>query len=134
LTLRRNGKPVELSDWADEIVDKVAAVAELVDRHEDGGCYREAVSHVASQVAEPESTPSARLLQELRDSDCSFFEFALDIARRHKAYFSSIAPMPPERAQEIESEARESAQRQRDIEAADEISFDEYLARYFASD
>jgi glutamate--cysteine ligase len=89
---------------------------------------------VASQVAEPESTPSARLLQELRDSDCSFFEFALDVARRHKAYFSSIAPMPPERAREIEDEARESVQRQRDIEAADDISFEEYLARYFASD
>ena len=134
LTLRRNGKPVELSDWAGEIVDKVAAVAEFVDRHEEGGCYREAVSHVASQVAEPESTPSARLLQELRDSDCSFFEFALDVARRNKAYFSSIAPMPPERAREIENEARESVQRQRDIEAADDISFEEYLARYFASD
>jgi glutamate--cysteine ligase len=72
-------------------------------------------------------------LQELRDSDASFFEFALDVARRHKSYFASIAPMPPERAQQIEREALESVQRQRDIEAADDISFEEYLARYFAS-
>ena len=133
LLLRRNGKPVELSDWAGEIVDKVAAVAELIDRHEVDGSYGDAVSFAASQVAEPESTPSARLLQELRDSDCSFFEFSLDVSRRHKAYFSSIAPMPPERAREIESEARESVQRQRDIEAVDDVSFEEYLARYFAS-
>jgi glutamate--cysteine ligase len=91
------------------------------------------VSVAANQVAEPESTPSARLLQELHDSDCSFFEFALDVARRHKSYFSSIAPMPPERAERIATEARESIQRQREIEAADDISFEGYLSRYFAS-
>ena len=133
LLLRRHGKPVDLQDWAGEVVDKVAAIAELIDRQEDDGSYRDAVSLAASQVREPESTPSARLLQELYDSDCSFFEFALDVARRDKAYFSSIAPMPPERAQQIEREALESVQRQHDIEAADEISFEEYLARYFAS-
>ena len=133
LQLHRDGKPVYLSDWAREIVDKVEAVAELIDRHENDGSYRESVSVAAAHVAEPESTPSARLLQELRDSKCSFFEFVLDLARRHKAYFASIAPMPPERAQRMEREAVESIQRQRDIEAADDMSFEDYLARYFAS-
>jgi glutamate--cysteine ligase len=133
LALQRSGKPIDLLDWAGEIVDKVAAVAELIDGEEGDGSYRDAVSVAASQVAEPDSTPSARVLQELRDSDASFFEFALDVARRHKSYFASIAPMPPERAQQIEREALESVQRQRDIEAADDISFEEYLARYFAS-
>ena len=84
-------------------------------------------------MAEPESTPSARLLQALRDSKCSFFEFALDLARRHRRYFSSIAPMPPERARQLETEAVESLRRQRDIEAADRLSFEEYLARYFST-
>jgi glutamate--cysteine ligase len=42
--------------------------------------------------------------------------------------------MPDERARELEQEARLSLERQRDIEAADDISFEEYLARYFASD
>ena len=133
LRLRRDGKPIALSDWAREIVEKVAAVADLIDRDEGYGCYRDAVSLAASQVADPESTPSARLLQELRDSNCSFFEFALDLARRHKDYFSSITPMPPERAEQMEKEAAESVQRQLDIEAADDISFEDYLARYFAS-
>jgi glutamate--cysteine ligase len=133
LKLSRDGKPVAFSDWAQEIVDNVAAVAELIDGHEGDGSYRDAVSVAASHVAEPESTPSARLLRELHDAKSSFFEFALDLARRDKRYFSSIAPMPPERAQQMEREALESIQRQRDIEAADDISFDDYLARYFAS-
>jgi glutamate--cysteine ligase len=133
LRLRRDGQPVALSAWAREIVEKVAAVAELVDRHDGDGCYREAVALAASRVAEPDSTPSARLLQELRDSRSSFFDFALDVARRHRRYYSSIAPMPPERARQLETEAVESLQRQRDIEAADDLSFEEYLARYFAT-
>ena len=133
LMLNRDGKPVELLAWAREIVDKVAAVAELIDRQEEDGSYRDAVSVAAAHVADPDSTPSARLLQELRDAKASFFEFALDLARRDKRYFSSIAPMPPERARQLEQEAVESAQRQRDIEAADDMSFEDYLARYFAS-
>jgi glutamate--cysteine ligase len=133
IRLQRNGQPVALSEWAREIVDKVAAVAELVDRHEGDGSYREAVALAASQVAKPETTPSARLLRELRDSKSSFFEFALDLARRHRRYFSSIAPMPRERARQLETEAVESLQRQRDLEAADDLSFEEYLARYFAT-
>ncbi len=59
---------------------------------------------------------------------------ALGVARGHKDYFQSIAAMPEERAVELEKEARLSAQRQRDIEAADSMSFEEYLSRYFASD
>jgi len=133
LMLQRDGEPVSLHDWASEIVDKVGAVAELVDRREKDNSYRSAVALMASLVDHPDSTPSARLLQELREADCSFFEFALEVANGHKAYFQSITPMPEQRARELEDEARLSVQRQRDIEAADSIDFEEYLARYFAS-
>ena len=134
LMLQRDGKPVSLHDWASEIVCKVSAVAELVDRCEGDGSYKDAVMLMTGLVEEPDRTPSARLLQELREADCSFFEFALKVARGHKDYFQSIARMPEERARELEGEARQSVQRQHDIEAADSIDFEEYLARYFASD
>jgi glutamate--cysteine ligase len=134
LELQRNGKPVSLHDWASEIVDKVRAVAELIDCHYGDDSYSAAVTVMTSLVEDPDSTPSARLLQELREGDCSFFEFALDVARGHKAYFQSITAMPKDRASELEDEARNSVQRQREIEAADSISFEEYLSRYFASD
>jgi len=134
LVLQRDGEPVSLHDWASEIVDKVRAVAELIDCQEEDNSYGDAVVLMASLVESPESTPSARLLRELQDNDCSFFEFALEVARGHKAYFQSIAPMPEERAREFEEEASQSVQRQRDIEAADSMDFGEYLARYFACD
>jgi glutamate--cysteine ligase len=63
--------------------------------------------------------------------DSGFFDFAFSVAQSHKNYFASIAPLPEEATEELQREAQDSLQRQRDIEAADKISLDEYLARYF---
>jgi glutamate--cysteine ligase len=134
LLLRREGRDIRLTDWAREIVTKVMAVAEMIDQADRAGSYSSAVAEMAGRVEDPDLTPSARLLFELRDAGASFFEFALDVARSHKEYFGTIAPLPAERAQELEQEARLSLERQHAIEAADDIDFEEYLARYFEAD
>jgi len=130
--LRRDGVSVTLRDWASEIVDKVAAVAELIDRGEGGDSYAQAAKRMQARVADPERTPSARVLDGLRDSKSSFFEFALEIAEGHRDYFKSIAPMPSERMELLQVESRESLLRQADIEAADTLSLDEYLRQQLA--
>ena len=85
-------------------------------------------------VAEPDATPSARMLEELRTTNCSFFDFALSMSRGHRDYFASITALSATRHDDFVNEARESIARQRDIEASDDIDLDEYLARYFATD
>lgn len=134
LRLHRDGKAVSLKDWASQIVDRVATVAELIDRSGESRCYAEAARLMATQVAEPETTPSARVIEELQQANCSFFDFALQMARSHKEYFSSIAPMPADRMSLLQEEATASIERQEEIESADEISFEQYLANYFAED
>jgi glutamate--cysteine ligase len=134
LRLRREGRETGLTDWAREIVAKVTAVAEMIDQDDRAGSYSGAVAEMAARVEDPNMTPSARLLFELRDAGASFFEFALEVARSHKEYFATIAPLPAESALELEREARLSLERQRAIEAADDIDFEEYLARYFEAD
>jgi glutamate--cysteine ligase len=49
----------------------------------------------------------------------------------HKAYFLDLYPPNEARLQELASEAEESLARQQAIEAADQGTFDEFLARYF---
>lgn len=129
--LRRGNARVSLKDWAGEILEKVAAVAALIDRGEGSDCYGKAVTLMQSVVRHPEKTPSARILEELHEADSGFFDFAFSVAQSHKNYFASIAPLPEEATEELQREAQDSLQRQRDIEAADKISLDEYLARYF---
>ncbi|MDJ0699881.1 MAG: glutamate--cysteine ligase, partial [Woeseiaceae bacterium] len=132
--LYRDGGEVRLSDWASEILDKVGAVAALIDRETESDSYAQAVRRMQARVEDPERTPSARVLAELRDADCGFFELALEVARRHRDYFAKITPMSEVRWRQLEREAADSLRKQADIEAADAISLDEYLQRYFEGD
>ncbi len=129
LRLRRNGDEIALREWAREILDKVLAVAEAIDRSEDN--YSAAIRQYRTYVDDPEATPSARIVRELESTETSFFEFALESARRHRDYFASIEPLSETQAKILDDEAAASHQRQRDIETADDISLDEYLDRYF---
>jgi glutamate--cysteine ligase len=132
--LYRGGSEVSLTSWAREILDKVAAIAEVIDIADSGDSYSQAVAMMHELINEPMATPSARLLEELKGSGSSFFDYAISVARGHREYFASIAPMLDERHDEFEQEVDRSIEQQRQIEADDEISFDEYLANYFNSD
>ena len=61
-----------------------------------------------------------------------FYHFAMKCALGHKDYFSDLIEPNAERLQMYENEALESLERQRKIEASDEVGFDEYLQKYFS--
>jgi glutamate--cysteine ligase len=130
--LLRDSVPVSLRDWGLEIVRDVRIVAELIDRGNGSEDYRNAVEVQAGLLEDPESTPSARILNELRTSGIDFFEFAMLAAKGHRDYFAALEPMQPERFGQMKAEAVESLERQRSIEASDNVSLDEYLAIYFS--
>jgi glutamate--cysteine ligase len=132
--LYRDDKTVSLVEWASEILKPVRSVAELIDNGEEQDVYVQAVDAQSNLIADPESTPSARILAELNDGNVSFFEFALACASGHKQYFADLVPLAAERQQEFAVEAAASLNRQHDIEASDTISLEEYLDRWFGTD
>ncbi len=133
LRLARNGRHVALREWADEIIRGVQSVAELVDRGSDCDDYAHAVAAQRVLVEEAEATPSARILTDLREQKIGFLRYALERARGNKAYFEALAPLDGERLAMLEKEAAESLDRQTQIEAADQLDFEQYLANYYAS-
>ncbi len=133
LVLYRDSEAIALRDWATELLARVATVAALIDDAERSDSYVEAVRNMQGLVEEPDATPSARMLADMRSNDCSYFDFVLSVARGHRDYFQSITPLAAERVREFEQEARQSIERQRAIEEADSITFEEYLDNYFAS-
>lgn len=133
LTLRRNGDEVLLSDWAREICEGTLAVAELMDAATGEADYSAAAEVQLEAVGDAEKTPSARIIQDLRDQQLGFYHYAMARAREHREYFASLRPLTPERQAQFEEEARRSLERQAEIEASDSIGFDEYLAAYYAS-
>jgi hypothetical protein len=50
----------------------------------------------------------------------------------HKAYFRDLHTPNPQKLAELSAEAEESVRAQREIEAADRIPFEAYLAKYFS--
>ena len=132
LELLDGGRPVRLSTWAARIVDKVADVATAMDH--DSTAYADAVSEMRKRVEDASLTPSARILDDLRAEKMSFFELALDSARRHKKYFRLLAPLGTDVEATLQREVVDSLERQSDIEAADTLSFDDYLKAWFEAD
>jgi glutamate--cysteine ligase len=130
--LMRAGKEVALRDWAREIVEDVRAIAEVIDRGEGSDAYVQAVDAQSVLIEQPEDTPSARILEEMRLDGTGFFHFAMKCALGHKEYFSDLVQLTEDRLRLYENEVVESVERNRNIEAADEISFDEYLEKYYS--
>lgn len=132
LLLSRRGEEISLAEWAGDIMQGVAMAAEQLD-HDTGSDYREACAAQAALLAEPDATPSARVLKALADEGVGFFRYAMGRAEANRDYFAALAPLAEERRQQFEKAAADSHRRQAEIEAADSQSFEDYLAGYYAS-
>jgi glutamate--cysteine ligase len=105
-------------------------VCELLDEAESNSPYSAALNAQRQAVAQPEQTPSARVLAEIKQRGESFFAFAMRLSATHRSHFTAVE-MSDERRQEFERMAAKSWLRQREIESTDEVTFDDYLRRYF---
>lgn len=131
LQLRRRGRPQLMQDWAREILSDMQGVAELLDAGGTGR-YAHALRDCIAAVAEPEATPSARLLRDLGDSGATLAEFGLAISRCYRDHFLALPPEANRHYALLETEALSSLDRQCWIEEHDALSLEEYLAAYYA--
>jgi len=124
-------RTLSLCEWSNQLLDKIERVAELLDiahDQQDQPLYREAVAAQRNKVADANLTPSAQLLDTMKKGQ-SFAELSLDLARQHKAYFKGHARSAQMQTL-FEQQTRDSLQRQRELEASDTKSFDDFLAEY----
>ena len=130
LKLERRDGPISLRDWAAEVLEAMLPVAELLDGGSDGP-HAASLCAQREKVADPDATPSARMLAEMRERGESFAQLARRLTEQHRDYFRGLE-LDPERAAWLVQLAQTSLERQGAIEAADDIDFDEFLRRYFA--
>jgi glutamate--cysteine ligase len=130
LTLVRRGAKVTLRAWADALLEAMRPIAELLGDGA-GGLHCEALELQVQKVADPDTTPSAQMLAEMRERREGFAPFARRLAEQHRDYFRGLE-LDPEREDWFKRLAEQSRNRQRAIESADDIDFDEFLRRYFA--
>ena len=127
---RLDGSSRTLTEEGSRLLDDLVTLATLLDGTESTA-YKDALRHQRSKFSNPENTPSARTLRMMEEHDGSFFEFAMAQSIEHEKFFRRY-PLTPADMVGFDTIAAESIAQQKDIEGSDEISFDEFLANYFA--
>ena len=131
LYLQRDGRPQLLQQWALEVVDQMVGVCELLDRGHADQRYQQALAQQRALILDPERTPSAQMLAQMRERDEGFHHFASRISQQHQQYFCSRA-VNREHEQRLAAEAVASLERQAALEASDDGDMARFLQRYFS--
>jgi glutamate--cysteine ligase len=131
LKLQRNGKPILLSTWASEIFQAMGDVCNLLDCTQPNAPYSSALKEYFQSVENPDLTPSARILQEMRDNKEPFFPYSMRYAQQHADYFNSVN-INEEQFRFFTDTAQQSLADQKRMETNDRLSFEDFLGHYFA--
>jgi len=131
LGLLLDGQRKPVAEWVRTFCEEMRGFCELLDAGEPDAPYSQGLARQLEVAANPDSAPSARLLDTLRETGESFFDFAMRKSLEHQTYFLS-RPLERRMAREFEQTAARSLREQNAMEASDDLSFDEYLESYFA--
>ena len=129
LQLQRGSDSVSLRQWGSEILDMVGELCDLLDVEGQPKVYCNSLTQQLHKIHDPSQTPSGRMLQELIDNDEDFAAFGLRQSAAHKEQSVSL---PVEKQKELQRTVAESIDKQKQIEASDKVSFEEFLKDYHA--
>ncbi|MEM7195418.1 MAG: glutamate--cysteine ligase [Pseudomonadota bacterium] len=125
-----DNRQTSLKQAATNLIQAMGPVASLLDSVNATSRYSSTLDQQQLKIDDPETTPSARIMQSMRSNEWSFYEFAMDAAERHAEHFNSL-PMDAHLKQAMDQQANQSIEDQKNVEAADNLSFDDFLADYF---
>ena len=127
LSLNLGSKPKKMHDWGNEILAEVDNAASLLDHIHGSNNYSNSISQ--AKIADPELTPSGRILKDMKEGDLSFFEFSLQQSRKHRDDLQNNG-MSEATVKMMTETAAQSLKDQTNIESLDTVDFDEYLKNW----
>ncbi len=130
LSLFDQGREISLKEWGAEIFKRLDVVASLLDRVEGGRRYQAAVKEHRAALDNPALTLSGLLLEKLKTSKQSFTDYALELSVENTQALKK-KKLSKETQVRLEQIAKESIQKQKEIESKDKISLDKYIEQYF---
>ena len=132
LELERGQGLCSLTDWGLEIVQQLRPIAAALDAAHGTQDYSLAVQDAALALQDPARTPSARVLQVVREEfDGSFVSFVRAQSQQTRQAMLDM-PMADAQAQQWAQMSERSRQDQAAIEASDSLPFDIYLQEYLS--
>ncbi|MEO4012968.1 glutamate--cysteine ligase [Pseudomonas rossensis] len=132
LQLQRDGHPVDLKEWASELLEKIAPLAAMLDQSHGGDAHSKAMDAQLAKVKDPSLTPSAQVLAAMAEHKESFSHFSLRQSRAHAEFFRS-EPLNGDDQAKFEARARSSLAEQVELEQNEVGDFDVFVGSYQAS-
>lgn len=131
LLLHNHQQQIPLTDWATEILAAMVPVCQILDSTDPEQPYSKALQQQQALVENPELTPSARILNEMRSQGQCFGAYALQKSAGHQTQFKNNQ-LDTKSYKDFTVMAEASVAQQQRIEAEDTLSLDDFLAHYFA--
>jgi glutamate--cysteine ligase len=129
--LQRRGQQVAITEYVQVLQQQMQVIASILDQGEAEPIYQQSLAQAVA--GNPESTPSARMLDDMRMRGEGFLEYHLRQSLEHAAVFRA-EPLTGAHALDFAREAALSHSDQARIEAEDALNFDDYLQQYFSQD
>ncbi len=130
LHLLMHNRSVSLKEVAKNIVNEMLPVAELLNDANQTKAYTEALDKIKPMIDDPEATLSGQFMQQLKATDKGYYNFVYQLSDGYKKEFLK-QPINQINRHLFAEEATASMQKQKEIEANDIMTFEQYLENYF---
>jgi len=129
LILQLESAPKAMREWAQELFDDLTHSASMLDQIHEGSNYEMSLNKQLEKIDHPELTPSGRILGEMQEQQLSFFECSMRQSRIHRDYLVGNS-LDADTLDHLQDTSAQSLVKQQQIEAADTISFDDFLKQW----
>lgn len=131
LKLKRNGEDISIKEWGGEILEAMQGFAVLLDDVHGCDHYSNSLNKQKLSVSDPKNTPSAKMLDEMKDKNEGFYQYAMRMSKQHHEAFIK-EELDSKKSQFYEELTVSSLAQQEEIEEQDTLPFVTFLERYFS--
>lgn len=121
---------ITLPEWGNSLMDGIDKIAVQLDKAHGGNDYQRVCNQQREKLADPSLTPSATILAAMTEQEKPFFSLAMEWSTQHKDEFES-RPLTGDDLANFQRYSKQSIDQQAQVEAADTVSFDQYLSSYY---
>jgi len=136
LSLKCGDALTNVQEWGKQLLDGMQATAEILDASVGDNRYKQALDEQRTKILDPELTPSAQILNVMKQESLSWLNFAGELSRKHKAAFANRMSKQhnAQSLDQINAEfdllRQQSFSEAEQIQANDTLSFSAFIQAY----
>jgi glutamate--cysteine ligase len=128
--LKLNNRYVPLKQVAHQLLTQVRRYSEMLDKAYRTDEHVSTINTLIKQLNNLDETYSGRVVSNIEQRGDGFFPYALELSKQYKDEMLA-EPLQGEELAFYQQQALDSHEKKKQIEQNDEISFEEFLARYY---